>query len=139
MAELLHKQLSFSIIGAAMEVHNVLGPGFLEAVYQSALEKEFRLRRIPFESKVKLPISYKDELIGVYEADLIVDRKIIIELKSISKLNSAHEAQAIHYLTATGLELAILINFGIGSLDYRRVVKSEKQIKKFASISEIRG
>ena len=139
MAELLHKQLSFSIIGAAMEVHNVLGPGFLEAVYQSALEKEFGLRGIPFESKVKLPISYKDELIGVYEADLIVGGKIIVELKSISKLNSAHEAQAIHYLTATGLQLAILINFGVGSLDYQRVVKSEKQIKKSAPISEIRG
>ena len=139
MAELLHKQLSFSIIGAAMEVHNVLGPGFLEAVYQSALEKEFGLRGIPFESKVKLPISYKDELIGVYEADLIVGGKIIVELKSISKLNSAHEAQAIHYLTATGLQLAILINFGVRSLDYQRVVKSEKQIKKSAPISEIRG
>jgi len=88
---------------------------------------------------VKLPISYKGELIGIYEADLIVDGKIIVEIKSISKLNSAHEAQAIHYLTATGLQLAILINFGVGSLNYLRVVKSEKQIKKSVQISEIRG
>jgi GxxExxY protein len=139
MVELLYKQLSFAIIGAAMEVQNVLGAGFLEAVYQTALEKELRLRGIPFERKVKLPVLYKGELIGEYEADLVVDGKIIVEIKSISKLNSAHEAQAIHYLTATGLQLALLINFGSSSLEYRRVIKSEKTNKKSALIDEIRG
>lgn len=139
MAELLYKDLSFAIIGAAMEVHNVLGPGFLEAVYQIALEKELALRKISFEPKVKLPVSYKGELIGEYEADLVVDGKIIVELKSISRFNSVHEAQAIHYLTSTGLQLALLINFGAGSLEYRRIIKSEKQIKKSAPIREIRG
>jgi GxxExxY protein len=87
MAELLYKHLSFAIIGAAMEVHTVLGSGFLEAVYQTALEKELKLRGIPFARKVKLPVSYKGELIGEYEADLVADEKIILELKSISKLN----------------------------------------------------
>jgi len=135
MVDLLYKHLSFAIIGAAMEVHNILGSGFLEAVYQVALEKEFTLRGIPFEHKVKLPVSYKDELIGEYEADLIVDGKIVVELKSLSRLNSAHEAQAIHYLTATGLQLALLINFGTGSLEYRRVIKSEKQINKSVPIA----
>ncbi|MBC7877787.1 MAG: GxxExxY protein [Anaerolineales bacterium] len=139
MTELLYKHLSFAIIGAAMEVHNVLGSGFLEAVYQAALEKELKLRGILFESKVKLPVSYKGELIGEYEADLVVDGKIVVELKSISRFNSAHEAQAIHYLTATGLQLALIINFGAGSLEYRRTIKSEKPTKKSASISEIRG
>ncbi len=139
MAELLYKHLSFAIIGAAMEVHNILGSGFLEAVYQVALEKELKLRKIPFEHKVKLPISYKGELIGEYEADLVVDGKIVVELKSVSRFSSAHEAQAIHYLTATGMQLALLINFGAGSLEYRRVIKSERQNKKSASISEIRG
>jgi GxxExxY protein len=139
LAELLYKHLSFTIIGAAMEVHNVLGSGFLEAVYQAALEKELQLRKIPFEPKVKLPISYKGELIGEYEADLVVDGKIVVELKSVSRFNSAHEAQAIHYLTATGMQLALLVNFGAGSLEYRRVIKSERQNKKSASISEIRG
>ncbi len=139
MAELLYKDLSFAIIGAAMEVHNVLGPGFLEAVYQVALEKELALRKISFEPRVKLPVAYKGELIGEYESDLVVDGKIIVELKSISRFNSAHEAQAIHYLTATGLQLALLINFGAGSLEYKRIIKSEKQIKKSAPISEIRG
>ncbi|MDD2922440.1 MAG: GxxExxY protein [Anaerolineales bacterium] len=139
MVELLYKHLSFAIIGAAMEVYNILGSGFLEAVYQVALEKKLSLRGIPFDRKVKLPVSYKGELIGEYEADIVVDEKIIVEVKSISRFNSAHEAQAVHYLTATGLQLALLINFGAGSLEYRRMIKSEKQIKKSASISEIRG
>jgi GxxExxY protein len=78
-------------------------------------------------------------MVGEYEADLVVDEKIIVEIKSISRLNSVHEAQAIHYLTATGLQLALLVNFGASSLEYRRVIKSEKQSKKSASISEIRG
>lgn len=139
MVELLYKQLSFDIVGAAMEVHNILGSGFLEAVYQSALEKELMLRGIPFEHKVKLPVLYKGELIGEYEADLVVDGKIVVELKSVSRFNSAHEAQAIHYLTATGMQLALLINFGASSLEHRRIVKSQKQSQKFASIREISG
>jgi GxxExxY protein len=125
MAEILFKQLSYAIIGAAMEVHSTLGSGFLEAIYQTALEKELTLRGIPFEHKVKLPASYKGEIIGQYEADLVVDGKIILELKSVSRINSAHEAQALHYLAATGLQLAIIINFGTSSLQQRRVVKTE--------------
>ena len=139
MTELLYKDLSFAIIGAAMEVHTILGSGFLEAVYQASLEKELMLRGIPFERKVRLPVSYKGDLIGEYEADLVGDAKVIVEIKSISRLNSAHEAQAIHYLTATGLQLALLVNFGSGSLEYRRFVKSENRTKKSAAISEIRG
>jgi GxxExxY protein len=126
MAEIIFKQLSYAIIGGAMEVHNVLGSGFLEAVYQAALEKELRLRGIPFERKVKLPVLYKGDLIGQYEADIIVDGKIIVEIKSVSRLTSAHDAQVIHYLAATGLQLAILINFGESSLQSRRVIKTQK-------------
>ena len=127
MAEIIYKELSFKIIGAAMEVHGILGPGFLEAVYQKALEKELSLRDIPFQHQVELPVSYKGELVGVYKADLVVDEKIIVEIKGISKFNSSNNAQALHYLVATGLELAILINFGAGSLEYRRVVKSQNK------------
>ncbi|MEN9564672.1 MAG: hypothetical protein RIR73_2916 [Chloroflexota bacterium] len=127
MTEILHKRLSFAVVGAAMEVHSVLGSGFLEAVYQAALEKELSLRGIPFRHQVELPVMYKDELIGAYKADLVMDEKIIVEIKSVSRLNSAHDAQAIHYLTATGMELALLLNFGSGSLDYRRVVKTNKK------------
>lgn len=85
------------------------------------------MRRIPFCHQVELPVTYKGDLVGVYKADLVIDAKIIIEIKGISRLNSAHNAQALHYLAATGLELAILINFGMSSLEYRRVVKSENK------------
>jgi GxxExxY protein len=125
MTEILFKELSFAVIGAVMEVHKILGPGFLEAVYQAALEKELTLRRIPFCHQVELPVKYKGDLIGIYKADLVVDDKIIIEIKGVSRLNSSHSAQALHYLAATRLELAILINFGMSSLEFRRVVKSE--------------
>jgi GxxExxY protein len=124
MTEILYKELSFAVVGAAMEVHKVLGPGFLESVYQLALEKELRLRNIAFQHQVELPVWYKGDLVGIYKADLIIDNKIIVEIKGISKLNASHQAQALHYLAATGLELAILINFGMSSLEYQRVVKS---------------
>lgn len=123
MVELLYKELTFAVIGAAMEVHKILGPGFLETVYQTALERELTLRKIPFEQKVKLPVTYKDVTVGIYEADLIIDGKFIVELKSVSKFNASHQAQAMHYLAATGLRLALLLNFGTGSLEHRRVIK----------------
>ena len=123
MTELLYKELTFKVIGAAMEVHRILGPGFLEAVYQGALERELNLRTIPFERRVKLPVIYKDVIIGDYEADLVIDKKFVVELKAVSKLNSSHQAQAMHYLAATGLHLTLLINFGASSLEHRRVIK----------------
>jgi GxxExxY protein len=96
MADILYKELSFAVVGAALEVHKILGPGFLEAVYQLALEKELTLRKIPFQHQVELPVSYKGDLVGIYKANLIVDNKIVIEIKGISKLNASHEAQALH-------------------------------------------
>jgi GxxExxY protein len=123
MTELLYKKLTFSVIGAAMEVHRHLGSGFLEAVYQKALAHELRERNIPFEEQVHLPVTYKDELVGDYIADFVVDGKLIVEIKAVSRLNSAHQAQAMHYLAATGLRLALLLNFGATSLEHRRVIK----------------
>jgi GxxExxY protein len=123
MAELLCKELTFAIIGAAMEVHRLLGPGFLEAVYQKALARELRDRDIPFQEQVHLPIIYKGDLVGDYIADFVIDGKIIVEIKAVSRHNSAHQAQAIHYLTATGLRLALLLNFGAVSLQHHRVIK----------------
>ena len=123
MVELLYKEQTFAVIGAAMEVHTTLGPGFLESVYQGALERELTLRGIPFERKVKLPVTYKDLVIGEYEADLVIDKKFIVEIKAVSKFNASHQAQAMHYLAATGLRLALLLNFGTGSLEHRRVIK----------------
>ena len=123
MTEILFKELSFAIVGAAMEVHRILGPGFLEAVYQAALEHELTLRGIPFEAQKRLSVVYKGQIIGEYLADLVIDGKIILELKAISKLNKAHEAQAHHYLAATGLRLTILLNFGAESLQQQRIVR----------------
>ena len=130
MAEILYKALSFAIVGAAMEVHKILGSGFLESVYQAAFEKELILRGIPFQHQVELPVSYKGDMVGVYKADLVIEDKIFIEIKGISKLNASHNAQALHYLAATGLQLAIIINFGVSSLECRRVVKSENKASR---------
>ncbi len=123
MAELLYKELTFAVIGAAMEVHKILGPGFLEAVYQTALARELTLRGIPFEQQVRLPVTYKDITVGDYIADFVIEGKLIVGIKAVSKLNASHQAQALHYLAATGLRLALLLNFGAGSLEHKRVIK----------------
>jgi len=123
LAELLHKDLSYAIIGAAMEVHRILGPGFLEAVYQAALAHELTQRGIIFKQFKKLPVYYKGVLVGDYEADFVVEDKIVLELKAVSAFHPQHEAQALNYLAATGFRLAILLNFGAGSLQHLRLIK----------------
>ena len=124
---ILYKELSYKIMGAAMEVHRLLGSGFLEAVYENALAHEFGLQGISFTRQTHLPVSYKEIVVGDYYADFIVDQQVILEIKAVSKLNSAHEAQAHHYLAATGITLAILINFGAPSLEYKRIVRSKRE------------
>ena len=106
-----------------MEVHRILGPGFLESVYEAALAHELTLRSIPFEQQKRLPVQYKGQPVGTYVADLVVDDKIVVELKAVSKLTPAHEAQAHNYLAATGLRLALLLNFGAPSLQQKRIVR----------------
>jgi GxxExxY protein len=123
VADIIYKELSYAIVGAAMEVHRILGPGFLETVYQKALAHELALRGIRFEQFKKLPVYYKGVLVGDYEADFVVEDKIILEIKAVSQFHPKHEAQAINYLTATGFRLAILLNFGADSLQHQRMVK----------------
>jgi len=123
MVEILYKELSYEVVGAAMEVHRTLGPGFLEAVYEEALSHEFDLRHIPYERQKRLPVHYKGRLVGDYIADFVVEDKIVLELKGISRLDRVHEAQAHNYLAATGLRLAILLNFGASSLEWKRIVR----------------
>jgi GxxExxY protein len=123
MTDILYKELSYAIVGAAMEVHRILGPGFLEAVYQTALTHELKLRGIPYEEQKYLPVSYKGILVGDYIADFVIDGKIIVEIKAISAFNLNHEAQALNYLAATGFRLALLLNFGSKSLQQKRMVK----------------
>ena len=122
--DLIHKDESYKIIGAAMEVHKELGSGFLEAIYHEALLIEFTEREIPYISEAKLDVSYKGRtLIKYYESDFICYDKIIVEIKAVNELSSIHESQVINYLKATGLKLGILINFGAASLEYRRLIR----------------
>jgi len=123
MAEIIYKELSYAIVGAAMEVHKILGGGFLESVYESALAYELELRGIKFERQKRLSVSYKDRVVGEYAADMVVEDEIILELKAVSAISSAHEAQAHHYLAATGMKLAIILNFGTESLQQKRIVR----------------
>ena len=123
MAEILYKELSYRVIGVAMEVHKILGSAFLEAVYQAAFDYELTVRGIPFEPQKPLPVNYKGQIIGEYKADFVVDKLIILELKAVSTITETHDAQAHNYLAATGLRLAIIINFASKSLEYKRIVK----------------
>ena len=129
MPNLIYKDEVFAIIGAAMDVHNELGVGFLEAVYQEALEMELKSRSIPFTSQPLLPIRYKNILLKkTYIADLLVFEKIIVEIKSIDRLSGIDEAQLLNYLKATGLELGLLINFGADKLEWKRMILSNNRI-----------
>ena len=107
-----------------MEVYNHLGHGFLEAVYQEALEKEFIARRIPYEREKELTIEYKGEVLKqTYKADFVCYGKIIVELKAVSVLDDCHRSQVYNYLHATGFRLGLLMNFGYSEgLEYERIV-----------------
>ncbi len=114
---------TYAIIGAAMEVHRVLGNGFLEAVYQEALAIEMEKRHIPFEREVMLEVSYKGKpLKAAYRADFVCYGEIIVELKALERLSGKETAQLIHYLKATGFHRGLLLNFGTPSLQVKRVV-----------------
>jgi len=125
MAELLYKDEVYQIVGAAMEVYNQLGNGFLEGVYQDALAIELAMRNIPFKEQVPLEILYKGQPISHrYVPDMVLFEKIIVELKSISALGANEEAQLLNYLKATGLRLGLLINFGSkGKLEWKRLIR----------------
>ena len=123
--ELLYKEEVFKIVGAAMEVYNELGPGFLEPVYQEALEIEFTDQKIPFESQQHLLITYKGRsLKKSYIPDFCVYEKIIAELKVLDRLSGTEEAQILNYLKATGLRVGGLLNFGNPKkLEWKRYIR----------------
>jgi len=111
--KILFKDESYAIQGAIFDVYRELGCGFLESVYQECLEKEFRIRNIPFVSQAELKLTYKGEpLVQTYKSDFICFNQIIVELKAVKAIAPEHHAQVINYLKATGMKLGILVNFG---------------------------
>ena len=104
--------LTYKVIGCAYKVHNILGPGFLEKVYERALTNELKKLGIHARPQVNLPVLYEGEQVGLYFPDLWIENQLIIEIKAILTLAPEHEMKLIHYLTATGVEDGLLINFG---------------------------
>jgi GxxExxY protein len=116
-------ELTETIIGAAIEVHRILGPGLLESIYEEALSHELTLQNIRFERQVAIDVIYKGHLIHGQRLDLLVEREVIVEIKSLSNLPDVATAQVLSYLKATGLRRAMLINFG-----EKRLVDGTKRI-----------
>ena len=125
MGKLIYEQETFKIIGAAMTVHRSLGSGFLESIYQEALEREFINQKIPYETQKKLMVFYKDKPLKKYFiADFICYNDIIIEIKSASFIHKMNEAQTINYLKSINAPVGLLINFGQSSLNWKRFVNT---------------
>jgi GxxExxY protein len=123
MEKIIYKDESYKIIGACMEVHTVLGSGFLESVYKDALELEFVKTGISFEREKEYYVDYKGTVLKhKYFADFILFDKIILEVKGISALSDEHIAQCMNYLKVSGCKLAILVNFGEVQMKFRRIV-----------------
>ena len=122
--EIIEKELSFKILRAAFEVHNQLGPGFLESLYEEAMKIELTAQGLTVERQKRIVVKYKEQIIGEHILDTVVNRKIILEYKAVSELIAIHQQQALSYLKATGLPLAIVINFGTPRVQYRRIVST---------------
>jgi GxxExxY protein len=122
MSDIIYKEESYKIIGSCMEVHKELGCGFLEPVYQEALEIVFKKNGIPYQREKELSIMFCGELLKkTYNADFVCYNKIILELKALNMLLSEHEAQVINYLKTSDFMLGLLVNFGSTSLEYKRI------------------
>lgn len=123
MSEFLHKDLSYKIIGLAMEVHRKLGYGFIESVYENALMVLFRREGIAAEQQVEIEVRFEGEVVGRFIPDVLVEGKIILELKAQETLLGIHRAQTLNYIKATEIRVAYLINFGKKSLEYERFIR----------------
>lgn len=119
---IIYKELSYKIVGLAMEVHSKLGYGFLEKVYENALMVLFEKNEIPAQQQAPVRVYFEGKTVGDYYADILVDSKIILELKAVDKIVDVHRTQVLNYLTATKLQLAIILNFAKESLEYERFV-----------------
>ncbi len=120
--ELLHKEITEQIIGAAFEVYRELGYGFLEKVYQRAMQVELRLRGLKAEIEQKIQVNFKGNVVGDYQADILVSDVVIVELKVSKVYNAEDEPQLLNELKATGMKVGLLINFGRTKVDFKRMV-----------------
>ena len=126
---LIEKDLSYLIMQAAFEVYNELGPGFPEAIYEEAMNRELERRGVKLERQKKIDVYFKGEKIGWFELDNVANGRVILEYKAVSEIARIHKQQALSYLKATGLELAIVINFGAERVQSSRVVNTKGKAK----------
>ena len=119
---MIHKELTEKIIKASMTVHNALGFGFMEKVYENALMVELGRLGMHAEQQIPLHVYYREHLVGDYIADIVVDNTVVLELKSVEKIGRIHEVQLVNYLKATGKDVGILLNFGNAKLEFKRKV-----------------
>ena len=124
--EFLHGETTKAILGAAFEVHGVLGPGFLESVYEEAIAHELHRRGMPYRRQVDIPIDYKGIVAGTHRLDLLADGKVIVEMKAVKELTEVHTSILLSYLSATRLSVGLLLNFARPSLEYRRVSRRSR-------------
>jgi len=134
--EIIEKELSFEILKAAFEVHNHLGPGFLESLYEEAMKIELKTQGLTVERQKRIVVKYKEQIIGEHILDTVVNGKIILEYKAVSELIAIHEQQALSYLKATGLPLAIVINLGTPRVQYRRIVSTTGKASTLSSSTQ---
>ena len=127
----IYNSTTHKIIGCAMSVHNELGNGFQEVIYQRALAIEFKKQDIAYEREVEIPIYYDEISIGTRRVDFLINGEILVELKAISELNNNNYNQIINYLTAYKLEIGLLINFGENKLKFKRFVKTKNYGTKY--------
>lgn len=115
------KELTAQIIGAAIAVHKEIGPGFSEPIYARAMQQELQARRIPFQTEESLRVKYRGQLVGAHRLDLVVRESVVVELKAMYRINNFHIAQVLSYLKASGKRLGLVLNFGRGKLEIKRV------------------
>ncbi|MCK4416600.1 MAG: GxxExxY protein [Candidatus Latescibacteria bacterium] len=119
---IVYKKLAYEIMVAAFEVHNTLGAGFLEKVYENALMIALNKRGMKCQQQALIKVKYEGTVVGEYFADVLVNDSVVLELKTVETITDVHRAQAINYLKATGFRLAIIINFAKPKLEYKRIV-----------------
>ena len=130
-------EICYKVIGAAMAVHRHFGPGYLEEVYKNALMVELEALAIQSEKEVPIAVVYKGVRVGDYRADVIVENRLILELKAVTTINPSQEAQLVNYLNATGIEDGLLINFGASSLQHKHKYRVYRQPQAFNPVNPV--